>query len=129
MRFIFHREASLVPEGIKIEPIVRSETRVVLQAANIPLRPLLDFRSSSFAIQRDLVRKMLEVDLIAITTAIKPKEKDDRAVHESSNDNRPNRKGRGRIEELALNCLAVARHPVTKGTDQKTGVQAFLHAK
>src|SRR5918996_6017275 len=48
-------EASLIPERIKVEPVVRRQTRIVLQPRDVALHPRLNLLRALLPIQRDLV--------------------------------------------------------------------------
>jgi hypothetical protein len=63
-----------VPEGIKIEPVVRRETRIMLQPRDVALHPQLDFLGPMLSIQHDLVGEMFEVNIVAISAAVHTEE-------------------------------------------------------
>ena len=67
-------ETSSVPKRIKVEPIVRRQACVVLEPRDVAFRPRLDFLGATLAIQCDLVGKMFEVNVVAVSSAVEAEE-------------------------------------------------------
>src|SRR5215470_10627681 len=101
-----------VPEGIKIEPVVRRETRIMLQPRDVALHPQLDFLGPMLSIQHDLVGEMFEVNIVAISAAVHTEEQNDRAMHRGSKQNRPSRQGGWHAKEMTARCFIGAENAI-----------------
>src|SRR4029077_11708936 len=64
-RFDFLKPArgSLIPERVKVEPVVRSQTRIILQPREVALHPRLGLLGAMLPIQHDLVSEMFEINV------------------------------------------------------------------
>src|SRR5215471_16130660 len=62
----------LSPEIIEVEPVVRGDAAIVLQAVGIALEKRLDHPLALPAANPREVGKVLDMDLIAVAAAIKP---------------------------------------------------------
>jgi hypothetical protein len=70
---LFSLLAVLIPERIKIEPVIRRHSGVVLEPRDIPLHPRLNFLSAMFPVQYDLVGEVFEVNVVTISAALQTK--------------------------------------------------------
>src|SRR6185436_11578523 len=68
----------LFPKVIKIEPVVGRQTAVMFQAVGVPLGPLLNLLVSMLPVDRDLFCEQLEMNLVAVPSAVEPEEENDR---------------------------------------------------
>ena len=101
-----------IPERVKVEPVVRRTSRVVLQPIDIALRPLLGFLRAPIAIQSYLVRKLLKENFVAVPAAVETEKQNDRTMHDRSEQYRPGGKSSGRAEELTPRGLVAASDAV-----------------
>jgi len=67
-------ETSLIPERIKVEPVVRRQTRIMLQPRDVEIHPRLDLLGAMLPIQHDLVGEMFEVNIVAIPAPVETEE-------------------------------------------------------
>ena len=67
-------EAKLIPERIKVEPVVRRQTRVMLQAREVALCLRLRLLRAMLPIQHDFISEMFEINVVAIPAAIEAEE-------------------------------------------------------
>ena len=65
---------SLIPERIKVEPVVRRQTRVMLQAREVALCPRLRLLRAMLPIQHDFISERFEINVVAIPAAIEAEE-------------------------------------------------------
>src|SRR5947207_9443544 len=68
-------ETALTPERIKVEPIVRRQTRIMLQPRDVEIHPRLDLLGAMLPIQHDLVGEMFEVNIVAIPASVETEER------------------------------------------------------
>src|SRR6266487_4724274 len=94
------KEASLIPERIKVEPVVRRQPRIMLQSLDVALHPRLDLLGAMLPIQHDLAGEMFEVNVVAIIAAVEAEEQNDGAMHHGSKQYRASRQGCRRAEKL-----------------------------
>src|SRR4029453_13443691 len=106
------KRPNLVPERIKIEPVERRETRIMLQPRDVALHPRLDFLGPMLSIQHDLVGEMFEENIVGISAGGQPEEKKDGATHRGSKQNRPSRQGRRRANEMTARCFIGAENAI-----------------
>src|SRR5580765_2044145 len=66
------------PKVIKVEPVVGRQAAVMFQAVGVALGPLLDLLLSMLPVDRDLIGKQLEMNLVAVASAVEPEEENDR---------------------------------------------------
>src|ERR1700748_3031245 len=92
----------LIPEAVKVEPIVWSEPGIMFQSIDITLRPMLNAFGPMLAIQDNFVGEFLEIDFVAVPSTINPEEQDDRAMHHGCNHNGANRKSSRGTKEMTL---------------------------
>ena len=103
---------SLIPERVKVEPVVRRETRIMLQPRDVALHPGLNLARAMLPIQNDLVGEMFEVNVVPISAAIQTEEQDDGAMHYSTKQNRAGWKRGRRAEEVTARCLVCAKDAI-----------------
>src|SRR5438132_2319301 len=104
---------SLIPKGIKVKPVVRRKTRVMLQSLSVALHPKLGLLGATMPIQNDHVGKMFEINFVTLPPAIEPKKQNDRATHHGSKDDRAGWERSRHTQELTLSCLVAAGDAVT----------------
>src|SRR4029077_3871026 len=102
-----------VPERIKVEPVVRRQKRIMLQARDVALHPRLNLLGAMFPIQHDLVGEMFEVNVVAIPASVEAEEQNDGAMHHGSKQHRAGRQGCRRAEKLTSCGLVGTEYPVT----------------
>jgi hypothetical protein len=120
---------SLVPEWIKVEPVIRRESRVVLQPISIALRPLLELAGPPVAVQNNFIGEMFEMDFVTIASAIKAEEQNDRAMHERGDDDGASRECRAGPEKSANGGFVVFGDAIAESADEETALQVFPDAK
>ena len=101
-----------IPERIKVEPVVRRQTRIMLQPRDVALHPRLNLLGAMLPIQHDLVGEMFEVNVIAIPAAVETEEQNDRAMHHGSKQHRAGRQRCRRAEEVTVRCLIGAENAI-----------------
>src|ERR1700758_3286332 len=99
------QENRLIPERIKVEPVVRRQTRIMLQPRDVTLNPRLNLIRAMLPIQHDLVGEMFEVNVVAVPAAVEAEEQNDGAMHHGSKQDRSGRQGGGRAEEVTACCF------------------------
>jgi hypothetical protein len=80
----FSTERPLIPKWIEIEPVVRRKPRVMLQAIDVALHPMLDVLRPPVAIQDYFLSQSLEVNFVVVAPAVKAEKQNDRAMHNGS---------------------------------------------
>jgi hypothetical protein len=64
----------LIPKRIKIKPIVRCKSGVMLETIDIALRPMLDVFGAVVAIQDYFLGESLKINFVAVASVIETKE-------------------------------------------------------
>src|SRR5882724_4534633 len=106
------KEPSLIPERIKVEPVVRRQTRIMLQPLDVALHPRLNILGAMLSIQHDLAGEMFEVNVVAIPAAVETEEQNDGTMHHGSKQHRAGRQGGRRAEEVTARCLIGAENAI-----------------
>jgi hypothetical protein len=99
--------AALAPKPIKIKPVIRRKTCVLLQPRHVPLHPGLDCFSSLLTIQTDVVGEMFEVNFVAVSAAIETEKQNHGAMHYRGKQDRAGWE-RGRRSKELTSCRFVS---------------------
>src|SRR5215212_8551574 len=119
--------SSLVPERVKIEPVVRGEMSIMLQPLHIFRDPVANIFSPPVPVQDHFIGQPFEEDVVSITTAIDAEKQNDRTVHQGGKNDRTGWKGGGAAEKIALGGFTVTGWAVAKNADEVTGIKTFLY--
>ena len=98
----------LIPKRIKVEPVIRRKPRVIFQAIDVTLHPMLDVLCAPVGIQNYFLSQSLELNFVVVTAAINAEKQDDGAMHDSWEQDRTGRECGRRTQEVALRGLAIA---------------------
>src|SRR5258705_9697144 len=98
----------LIPKRIKVKPVVRGKSRVMLETTDITLRPMLDVFGAAVAVQDYFLCESLKKNFVAVASVIQTKKQDDGTKHHRGDKDRADWKRCGRAEELTFRGLSIA---------------------
>ncbi len=99
---------------------------MVFQAVGVTLGPLLNFPVSMPSIDRDLFGEQLEMNLVAIPSAIQPEKEHDRHLQDAREPHGSGRESCMLAEELAGRGLILLQEAIRKNAHHPSAVQTFL---
>src|SRR5688572_16933128 len=119
--------ALCTPEVIEVEPVVRREAAVVLEARGVAADPGLKLRAALVPADAQLFGEGLEVDRVAPAAEVQAEEQHHRRPEDRREEERPLRKARGRAEEGAAHRLFGPEGAVGEHADDLAALDALAH--
>src|SRR5256885_14807378 len=86
-------DVGLIPKPIKVKPIVRCKSRVMLETIDVTLRPMLDVFGAAVAGEDYFLGESLEKNFVAGGSLIKNQKKDEGTKHHSGDKERADWEG------------------------------------
>src|SRR5206468_4715481 len=110
----------LVPKRVKVKPVIRRKTRIMLESLGVALHPEVGLLGATIPLQNDHVGEVFEINFIAVPATIEPEKQDNRATHHGSKEGRARWERSWRTQELTLSCLVRTEDAVAQHADEIT---------